>query len=435
MSSEAPTSRQLRVLGAIVLIAIAGLGLFIAKVPSLLGPDVVDWVVTVPVKDGADGLEAGGDVLVGGMLRGRILEVGEIEGSVPGPTGPQALIRIDFELDKSVVLARDAIISRGVTTAGNIGFLNIRFPGSAKRRFKSGEQRVIPIWEGPSPGGASASLIGFVNSEMIERISVQAQALAKKVKARDESMASELLEISTMIQQLGLDVDADIPRVLAMVAQLGERVRLILERLPLLREAANRAQSEAMQTSDELERELGEWRLRFELIEVGTAEIEEGVGAMQAFARNLEPRLKATILDLRNATMDAESVSIRLRKLSPEISDDLNRTLARMVLAGGQLKLAINDLLPLAIEAISTRPDRASLSRRLLLESTNDVVLAGMDLRDAARRLDALSRSPESTRGEDLEPRPGLGEALQRLERTLERLGERLRLEIEGELR
>lgn len=435
MSSETPTPRQLRLLGAIVLIAIAGLGLFVAKVPGLLGPDVVEWVVTVPVKNGADGLEAGGNVLVGGMLRGKIRNVREIQGSAPTPTSNQELIRIEFELDKTIVLARDAIISRGVTTAGNIGFLNIRFPGSVKRRFKSGEQRVIPIWEGPSPGGPSAGVLGLVNGQIIGRISAQAEKLAKKISTRDESIASELFEISAMIQRLRLDVDADVPRVLALVARLGERIRLVLEKLPLLQKAASRVRSEATLASEDLERALEEWRRRFELIEVGTAEIQEDVNAMQAFVRNLESRLTATALDLRNAMEDAESVSIRLRGISPEISDGLSRTLARMVLAGGQLKLAIKDLLPLAIEAITTRPDRASLSRRLLLESTNDVVLAGMDLRDAARRLDWLSRSPESSQGDDVDPRPSLGEALQRLERTLERLGGRLRDEIEGELR
>ena len=170
-------------------------------------------------------------------------------------------------------------------------------------------------------------------------------------------------------------------------------------------------------------------------MEVGVADVQEDVSAMQAFTRNLEPRLETAALDLQNALEVAEAAAIRLRTLSPEVSVGLARTMARMVLAGGQLKLATQDLLPLALEAITTRPDRASLSRRLLLESTNDVVLAGMDLRDAARRLERSSRSPGSDPGNVSDPRPGVMEALQRLEQTLERLGDRLRDEIEGELR
>ena len=136
-----------------------------------------------------------------------------------------------------------------------------------------------------------------------------------------------------------------------------------------------------------------------------------------------------------SALEDAESVRVRLQKLGPEASEGLARTMARMVLAGGQLKRAIDDLLPLAIEAVLTRPNRASASRRLLLEAGNDAVEAGLQLRDAARRLEMLDRlrpllDPDAT----LPPIPDLDEATDRLSDTLDRLAERLREVIEQEL-
>ena len=156
---------------------------------------------------------------------------------------------------------------------------------------------------------------------------------------------------------------------------------------------------------------------------------------MQRRLVELEPKLAGVRLDVRSALEDAESVRVRLQELGPEASEGLARTMARMVLAGGQLKRAIDDLLPLAIEAVLTRSNRASASRRLLLEAGNDAVEAGLQLRDAARRLEMLDRlrpllDPDAT----LPPIPDLDEATDRLSDTLDRLAERLREVIEQEL-
>ena len=108
-----------------------------------------------------------------------------------------------------------------------------------------------------------------------------------------------------------------------------------------------------------------------------------------------------------------------------------------MVLAGGQLRLSLQNLLPMAIEAILTRPDRQSEERQLLLEAVGDAVLAGLSLEDAMRRTRMLTQRYGDGNDLDLpvaemvEPLEGVVEELDRL---LEAIYRRLRTEIAEEL-
>jgi hypothetical protein len=105
-----------------------------------------------------------------------------------------------------------------------------------------------------------------------------------------------------------------------------------------------------------------------------------------------------------------------------------------MTLAGGQLVLAFDNLLPMALEAILVSPDAASESRRRTLEAVEDAVLAGSNLRDAARRLEnfATMNQPLLESKPELAPlvTEPLADAVTDLERMLQRLAEVLRREI-----
>ncbi len=99
--------------------------------------------------------------------------------------------------------------------------------------------------------------------------------------------------------------------------------------------------------------------------------------------------------------------------------------------------MALNDLVPLALRAITISPDRRSVSRRLLLESVNDIVSAIAEVRDAARRLDTLSRlADEMPSGEpdfDADVAASLEARVEALEGLLESLGVRLQAEIRAD--
>jgi hypothetical protein len=106
-----------------------------------------------------------------------------------------------------------------------------------------------------------------------------------------------------------------------------------------------------------------------------------------------------------------------------------------MTLAGGQLVLVFDNLLPIVIEAILVSPDSSSESRRRTLEAVQDAVMAGSTLRDAARRLDSFAtlNQPLLKLNPDLAPLVSdpLSDAIADLEKMLHRLAEVLRREIQ----
>ena len=138
-----------------------------------------------------------------------------------------------------------------------------------------------------------------------------------------------------------------------------------------------------------------------------------------------------------SAIADGRAVMTTTEIVLPEVNHAIQRTLARMVLAGGQLRLALQNLLPMAIEAILTRPDQKSEERRLLLEAVGDAVLAGLNLEDAMRRTRMLTQRFGDGNELDLpvaemvEPLEGVVEELDRLLETIYR---RLQTEIAEEL-
>ena len=435
MSAEAPTSKQLRRLGAVVIALIIGLGYTASKIPEWLRPDSLKWAVTIPVTNGADGIAIGSAVLLGGIPQGRVTKIRDIEGNQEGPPNFRNLIWIEFELNQEITLARNAVIRLGSSTAGNMGFLDIKFPGSPAHLFKSGEERVIAIAQTSPPGGPMSGIIGRTNGELISQITSGMQKVADDAEKRKRIIESDFRSTQTMIKQMEIGMGDDVTQITGKVQAIIARYRMIFEMIPRIRLEALRLQQQVDYDSQDLRADLERWRHRLTLIDVDIDPAREDVRDMQEFADQLEPRLKAVALDLQSAMADADSIAIRTRALAPEISKGLNRTTARMVLAGGQLKRAMNDLLPLAIEAITIRPDRNSESQRLLLESTNDVVLAGMQLRDAARFLEEASRRGRAGTTREFDPPPNLDQSLRHLEKTMDRLAERLRQEIEADLR
>lgn len=429
MSAEAPTSGELRRLGAAVILVIAILGFTASSLPGLLRADSLEWEVTIPISDGADGIEVGGEILVGGVRRGRIIAVGQgMAGSDPSDVSGDP-IRVGFELDRKIVLARDAVIQRGSETGGIGGYLNISFLGTKNARFEPWEQRIIPLSRTTRPGGPIAGIIGRTNGEMIQSLNARSNELTRRSKSIQTRFDRDVTAIHDQIQSMDLVVGEDVVLVMDLLRTLFDRYRTIFERIPVTREIGRNLGAEVGDESSSLNIDLDRWRDRLARLDLGDH------GTIRRFSERIGPRLRTVADDLQHSMDLARSVATRSRPIAPEVSEGLDRTRARMVLAGGQLRQALEDLVPLALQAITTRPDEASESRRLLLESTNDVVLAGMELRDAARRLEGIQLLDESSSPPESDASADLGRSLQIFERTMQRLAERLRWQIESDLR
>lgn len=426
MSRRKPSPKSLRITGAIVIAAVLGLGVGAAKIPDLLRSPVTTWVATLPVSTGADGIAAGSLVQFGGLPQGRVILVKEGLGA----TEALNLIEIHFELDDKFVLAQDALIRLKVGISGTNGVIDIQNPGQRKSRFGPNEPRVIPITLEPPTGGSASLLIGTTNALLIEAIGQNADRAATRLTTNLRLTNLMGRKIADQINSFAQMSRTDLDLIQQEIKSLQTRYSTVFAREPIIEKSF-----ESLKTSAEIEvalvrAELLALRDRFEVVESDVAMMREDVEVILLQADDMQSRIVAAGSDLQSAMNDLNSIATRFKVYAPEFSDGIARMLARLVLAGGQLKIAFDDLLPVILEAITTRPDRASTSRRLLLEAVDDTVLAGINLRDAARRLERLERLRRIGKDPGDSPVPSLEDDVTHFERMVEALAERLRQEI-----
>jgi hypothetical protein len=430
-----PSPARLRALGFVTLASILGLGLLVTRIPEWQEPEMGRWTATIPIEDGARGLEPGGQVLVGGYPRGRIISVDVLPDVFDRRGRP--LVGIDFELPSGIELGRDAVVRRSVGIAGSNGVLDIPNPGSRDRLFDDATPRVIAIDTSPPAGGPIGVLIGRRNGERIEAIANAGDRFGAMLPRRLRGLTDAARRLTDDVDGTRADVVEGFDRGTERVRTLAIRFAALGDRalgLPPIIESFKRDLGVLVQG---IESDIAAWRPTIDRILANTSQAEQDVAATMRGIDELMPTLRSAEEGLDSAMLDARAANLRLQSLAPEVGDGLRRTMARMVLAGGQLRLALNDLLPLALKAITVSPDRRSLSRRQLLESVNDTVNAISDVRDAARRLDVLAgiadEMPSGAPAFDRNVASELETRVAELERLLDALAIRLQDEIRAD--
>ena len=430
-----PSPGALRLLGFATLATVIGLGLLASRIPQWQEPEMTRWTATIPVEEGARGLEPGGKVLIGGYPQGRILSVDVLPGEFDVRGRP--LVGIDFELPSGIELGRNAVVRRSVGIAGTNGVLDIPDPGSRSQLFDEASPRVIAIDTSPPSGGSIGVLIGRRNGERIESIAAAGDRfgsmLPARLRAATDTARFLLEEFGGAQAEVISGTDRGLQRVRTLATRFAELAEKSLELPPLV----ETFKFDLNVLVGDLRTDILAWKPTFDRIMTNTGTVEQDVAAMSRRLSELTPILRAAEDDLESAMIDAQAAATRLRMLGPEAGDGLQRTMARMVLAGGQLRMALNDLVPLALKAITISPDRRSASRRRLLESVNDTLSAIADVRDAARRLDTVARLadalPSGTPAFDEDVAAALDARVSDLERLIDALGVRLQAEIRAD--
>ena len=426
MSREKRSPKFLRLTGAIVIAAVLGLGIGVSKLPDLFRSPVTTWVATMPVSVGADGIAAGCLVQVGGLPQGQVIRVEESLGT----NKDSNIVEIHFELDERFVLAQDAIIRLNVGISGTNGVLDIQNPGRKKSRFDQNATRIIPITLDPPTGGAASVLIGTTNGLLLQEIN---EKMARSTTGLAAGLRETNLLGQTIIAQIEQFVRMSLPDLNVIqteIKSLQNRYSTVFARQPIIEQSLESMKIAAETDISRVRAELLALRSRFKTVEIDVATMQEDMEVILGRGEDMQSRIAAAGSDLQSAISDLNSIATRFELYAPEFSDGLARMLARLVLAGGQLKLAINDLLPIVLEAFTTNPNRASMSRRLLLEAVDDTVLAGINLRDAARRLERLERLRRNGEDPGDTPVPSLEDGVAHFERMVDALAERLRQEI-----
>lgn len=436
MSRLDPSPRLLQVLGLATLVLVFGLGMLASAIPGLQEPPMTVWTATIPREEGARGLDVGGAVLVGGYPRGRILAVTD-DAAMRNERG-RTLIAIRFELPESIVLGRDAVVRKSVGIAGTNGVLDIPDPGSRSALFGPDEPRILAIDDSPPPGGSIGVLIGRRNGERIEEIADASERLGSELPRRLSLVSAAGRSLIEEYETFELEAEDGLAGIRGRVDGLSKRFGDVSTRARGLQPMVDRLQTTFRELGREIARELDAWQPALESIMAGSDTMRNDIDDAIERVDLWTPRLRGAARAIGTAREDLASTRTRVELLGPEVLDGLARTMARMVLAGGQLSRAIDDLLPLAVEAITTHPDRDSENRRALLEAVGDAVQAGTEVRDAARRLETLSSTANALPLGDPEFDASLAENLEErvedLERILDALDALLRAEIESEI-
>ena len=388
MAAQDRSLRQKRVAGVMVLGAILGAAWIATSIYRLFEPALEAYVTTTTTATGAAGLEAGSAVLYGGAPRGHITS---IETTLPadGATGE---IRIAFALDRTLPLAKNASIVRSAGVAGGGGALSVLAPGDPALAFVGADPRVIPMNRGTvAPPDATMVLLGRRNAETLRSIEASLQDFDDELNPRIVRAAKVYRSIRRLLQQLELEVESDdLERATEM------RLAAILLRLQSGLPELQRTLISSNNAARALEREVREDGGR---IPRRTGVASRNLAIMQTNADDIRSVTDATlvpkVLQIRReslqAALDAERLFADGSAVLSEASSSIPKILANMKLAGGQLTLALDDLLGLALEAIMIAPDVDSATRRRLLEAVDLSVRAGMDVRMAADRIRNLA--------------------------------------------
>jgi hypothetical protein len=433
MAANERTPKELQTAGAI-LVVVGVLGAWgLTWLPVLFAAKTTEYLALIPLSIGARGLEAGGPVLYGGAPRGEITSV-RTERDLT--TGMPTEIQVGFTLNSSLPLAANAVISKSLGIAGTNGAIAISDPGTHDKVFKNDEERILRIKStGAESGSGALTLLGRENSRLLTNISEDLSRMGDDLPPHLRAFASSFRRLKAILENLQIEVDAGLEARQTRFDDLIAEGRAIEEHLLELRSGIGETQPIAASLQTNIDIATRNFANDGRIIRRRSGEMQETMqGILEDRGGELTPKIRGMQRDLVSALDESRRLIGATSELLPEMAASIRPSMARMALAGGQLAFAFDDLLPLVIEAVLISPDAASESRRRTLQAVQDAVLAGSNLRDAARRLEnfATMNRPLLESNPELAPivADPLTDAVSDLEKMLQRLAEVLRREI-----
>lgn len=329
-----------------------------AAIPKWFAPPERTFVALATVEQGTTGLAVGSSVLVGGIPAGRVEAILRTSGTTA------EAIEIHFALQTRFPLHADAIIRKEADITGTGGTLYVADLGTPARPF-SGDVPTLPLT--PAPGGA-ATVVG-----------PRAAASIARIQARGSHLGSVAPTIGPKIESLVAAITSDIDH---------------LKSKPLAIDAEElKEQWAALQTQFKA---LGDSEASFEVVQANVETIREDALELQEAFDHASASIDIVVADAKQAIAATTDIVNQIKILIPEVQASWDGTIARTVLAGGQLSRLKSSLFQSGLRALVFKPDEASWSRRQLLEAIEDVVLATISLRQASATLEELAnRHPD----------------------------------------
>ena len=434
MAAQTRTSKELQTAGAILVVvgALAAWGL--TWIPVLFATNTTEYLALIPLSAGGRGLQAGGPVLYGGAPRGKITSV---KTERDPTTGMPTKIRVGFTLDSSLPLAADATIFKSSGIAGTNTAIAISDPGTPEMVFRKDQKRILRVKTAQdNSGNAMVTLFGRENSRLLTEINEALARMGDNLPPKLNAVGVSIQNLQAILVGLQIEIGADVDRQQARFSALIAEGRGLERSLQNLQAGILETQKFAASLQTEIDLTTQQFITDGKLVHRNISFIQAQImGIEEALDQEFTPRLRSMQRELISAIDESRRLIGTSKELLPEFAASISPSMARMTLAGGQLVLVFDNLLPIAIEAILVSPDSSSESRRRTLEAVQDAVMAGSTLREAARRLDnfATLNQPMLELNPDLAPlvTDPLVDAIADLEKMLQRLAEVLRREIQ----
>lgn len=364
------------------------------------------YTVRFTLLDGVGGLNAGSEVRVGGLVRGRVTEI-RLTGVGTETATPEALV--DIEVDGSVTLWSNAEAIRTVPILGGSSWINITTVGGSQIVTRSPDPRngrsaeVLPVDGGgeipATPGdGLLTTIVGPENAvttqQLLENVASFTRFLDRDVVlAFDDEIRPTLVEAKTLVGEVRDDYGAwrkDLDRTFDSVASAADRLD---DTMVTAQGAVGDAREDLRMIGDLVRRNLGRIDAAIANVEIMT---EDGV----AISHHLRDETLARVDEALDTGVTAiDQLSSMLATLDLEVANAIPSVQAFLqdaLVAAGEMKLATIEIRR-SPWRILYQPKPGELSNENLFAAARDFTIAAGEVRAAAQSLQSMQdRLPEA---------------------------------------
>lgn len=342
-----------------------------------------NYTVLLSLREGADGIKPGSQVLVGGQPAGLVKEVAL--GDDPD-LAEKLCVRVSIALRSDLTLMSDALVFVERPLLGSLAKLNISSLGG-----ESGKPGVHPLAQGDIIRGRIAPPAFLAQAGYGEEQQGQLKSIFKDAK---DAMAN----ISQLVDRNDEKIDSIISDTGTVVKDVKDATPAVLDDVKATTANARQASEKIGPILDKVDGAVDDGRALVKnadgLITENRPKVSEFMDKANSIATKIDQQgvdKAISAIDTFNTTLSEISAIIR------EESPSVRKALANARIASDQLKLAITEVRSQPWR-VFYQPTRKELESSVLYDAARSYATAVSDLRAASESLEAAMSAP--ARGE-----------------------------------
>ncbi|MBA4029137.1 MAG: hypothetical protein C0475_08415 [Planctomyces sp.] len=377
---------------------IAGLAIFVMALITLGGlrnnlQSTRDFVVRFSLADGAEGLDAGSQVKVGGQRIGQVTGVSFF--NEPG-TSIVSAVDVRVSVDRSVTLYRNATPVLQQPLLGSSSTINISFVGDPRLLNLPAEDPGM-IRDGDVVPGRLAPPSFLAQAGYGDEQADQVRVILRRMS-----------DIAERLQRVSAVIDGSAEPIIDNAVTATDDVRQITStlrqgaarwspRVDSILAGADDATAQLLLRINEFEPVIRAARLTADLVQGRLDSILRNADELtQRVSTDLYDRVARTIGSAERSLAQVESLSINLNGAAAESRPVIRQTLANTRLAADQLKLSLIEIRRNPWRLLY-QPSRKELEQELVFDAARAYSSAASDLRASTAALEGLLSDAANT--------------------------------------